>query len=123
MTVAELPPAIVPSEQATGLVALQVPWLGVAETSVKPDGRVSDTLTLVAAALPELATVIVQLMFWPMPTSADPPPVTALEIVTSASHPVTLPLTELLSGVIVWPRPRMLAKVPCEPKDPVAVFV
>ena len=35
----------------------QVPWLGVAETSVTPPGRVSATCTLVAVSGPLLVTV------------------------------------------------------------------
>jgi hypothetical protein len=57
--VAVAPFAIVPMLQLIGLVALQVPWDGVAETNVRPAGRVSVTTTFVAWAGPAFPTVIV----------------------------------------------------------------
>ena len=53
------PFAIVPRLQVTVAVPLHDPAEGVAETNVTPAGRVSDTLTLVAALGPRLFTVIV----------------------------------------------------------------
>src|SRR6185295_5688353 len=51
--------AIVPSEQVTVVVPLQLPCVGVAETNVVPAGIASDTLTFAAAVGPPLLTVIV----------------------------------------------------------------
>ncbi len=50
-------PAIVPSEQVTAVVPLHVPCVGVAETKVAAAGRVSVSVTPVAAEGPLLVTV------------------------------------------------------------------
>src|SRR5262249_53792024 len=54
----------VPTVQ-TAVLALYVPWLGVALTSVKPTGSTSISVTLVALAGPELVSVIVKVMVSP----------------------------------------------------------
>jgi hypothetical protein len=57
--VADPPFAIVPSEHVTVVVALQLPWLGVADTNVVPGGRTSVTTTFAADAGPAFDTAIV----------------------------------------------------------------
>lgn len=49
----------VPREQVTVVVPLQVPWVGVAEISVAPAGRMSVTVTPAASEGPLLVTVMV----------------------------------------------------------------
>ena len=49
--------AMVPSEQVTVAVPVQVPWLGVDDTCVTPLGSVSVRVTLVALRGPPLLTV------------------------------------------------------------------
>src|SRR5688572_15552784 len=60
VTVALAPGARVPRLQTSGLGAPQEPWLGVAEPKVTlaDSGRVSVTMTLVAALGPWLVTVM-----------------------------------------------------------------
>src|SRR4051812_49232979 len=50
VTVPAAPLPIVPRLQDTGAVPLHVPWVGVAETKVRPAGRASVSVTFVAAA-------------------------------------------------------------------------
>src|SRR5215210_7027587 len=58
VTLAIAPPgARLPRWQITVAPRLHEPWLGVAETSVTPDGRVSVTFTLGAVLGPALAIV------------------------------------------------------------------
>jgi hypothetical protein len=55
-----LPPmAMLPRLQLTGLGALQLPWLGIAETNVAPAGMLSVTVTPDARLGPALCTEIV----------------------------------------------------------------
>jgi hypothetical protein len=51
------PPKIRPRLQASVVVPLQVPWLGVADTKLTPGGRVSVTTTLSAIRVSRLRTV------------------------------------------------------------------
>jgi hypothetical protein len=57
--VAEAPLATVPREHVTVGFPLQLPWLGVAETSDDPAGMVSMTVTPLAEPEPLLVAVMV----------------------------------------------------------------
>jgi hypothetical protein len=57
VTVALPPTAIVPRLQVKTGPPVQVPWLGVTAPAVKPGGKVSVSLTPVAADGPALVTV------------------------------------------------------------------
>jgi hypothetical protein len=61
--VAVTPEAIVPSEQVTVVVPLQVPWLGVADTNVTLAGSTSTIVTPVAEFGPAFVTAIVKVAF------------------------------------------------------------
>ena len=59
VTRAEAPGVMVPRSQATGEVAVQVPWVGVTCSRVSPAGRVSARVTPRASLAPVLARVTV----------------------------------------------------------------
>jgi hypothetical protein len=111
VTVADAPAAIVPRLHVTAGFPHD-PVLGVAETSTKPAGSGSETITFVASAVPAaLLTVTVQLMFPPMVTSAGPPPLTTFEItgagVPGPGQPTTVPLCEAGEPGMACPVPKV----------------
>ena len=100
VTCAEAPDAIVPSAQETVPPASeQAPWLGVADTKVRPGGSGSSSVTPVAADGPPLETTSVQVT---VPPAIAVPPV--FSRVRSAAGP-TVVLAESLSfelSVSAW---------------------
>jgi hypothetical protein len=110
--VAEAPLASVPREQVSGAVGVHDPCDGVADTRVRPAGRVSTRETPLAVPGPLFLTVIVKVAFAPTATLG-----VSAAFVTATSTATTAPAT---APVVVPPE---LVVVPVVPDVPVPVVV